>query len=311
MRPAQSSGRRYGETQLLVVETQGRGRLIPTKVEHLGDFLKADDLLVVNRSGTLPASFHGKLERTEESIELRLATFRGTNSTDLSDWGAVAFGAGDWRTLTEERGAAPPLKTGDRFQFGPDLHASIRYVDPEFSRLVHVHFESAHLVRELYRVGRPIQYSYLQSPLEVWDQQTLFAGPPLSVEPPSAALPLQWTNILKLQRRGVRLATLVHGAGLSSTGDPALDARFPLDEYFALGEETLDLVMQTKLRGGRIVALGTSVVRALESAFAHPAKPILTGRTTLRLGAESPLAVVDSLITGMHERGTIQPRISS
>src|SRR2546428_226947 len=73
----------------------------------------------------------------------------------------------------------------------------------------------------LYRTGRPVQYSYLERPLAVWDVQTAFAGRPWAVEPPSAGLPLTWDLLARLRGRGVRLARITHGAGLSSTGDPA------------------------------------------------------------------------------------------
>lgn len=97
---------------------------------------------------------------------------------------------------------------------------------------------------------------------------------------------------------------LIHGAGLSSTGDPKLDAIFPLDEYFEIPIETAMQIQTTRQNGGRIVAVGTTVVRALESAGFAEDRTYLKGRTTLRLSKENPVKVVDLLLTGMHEPGT-------
>ncbi len=222
MIPAKTSQRYFEKTKLIVV--QGPDQISHTEVGEIGAYLRAGDLLVVNRSSTLPSSFFGRLAHSSEPIELRLAAFRGENARELSKWAAISFGAGDWRLPTEERGPSPQLVVGDLVCFGSDLTARITKVDPQFSRLVELEFAAPELVRSLYAHGKPIQYSYLTEELQVWDQQTLFSGPSLSVEPPSAAFPFQWEMLLALKKQGVAVATLLHSAGLSSTGDPALDA---------------------------------------------------------------------------------------
>ena len=254
---------------------------------------------MVNRSGTLPSSFKGYVHGTDEAIEIRLAAFRGADVSDLSHWAAVSFGDGDWHLPTERRGPAPRLKVGDEVRIAPGLSAKILRVDPQFYRLIHIEFQSPSLVKALYASGRPIQYSYLREELRVWDQQTIFSGPPLSVEPPSAGFPFHWKQILDLKSQGVEIASVLHGAGLSSTGDPALDSRFPLDEYFDVPFDTTKLIERTHRNGHRVVALGTSAARALESSLRQAA-----GYTDLKLGPHSSLRLVDALITGMHEPGT-------
>jgi S-adenosylmethionine:tRNA ribosyltransferase-isomerase len=127
---------------------------------------------------------------------------------------------------------------------------------------------------------------------------------------PSAGRALRAETLLALRRRGVEIAVVTHAAGLSATGDPAIDARLPLPERFEVPDETARAVLRAKARGGRVLAIGTSVVRALESA-AHEATrsgagPIagLAGTTQLLLHPGTQRLVVDGLLTGVHESDT-------
>jgi S-adenosylmethionine:tRNA ribosyltransferase-isomerase len=97
---------------------------------------------------------------------------------------------------------------------------------------------------------------------------------------------------------------LTHAAGISSTGDPELDKRLPFDEPYIIPETTADAIQRTRAAGGMITAIGTTVVRALESAaidsgLVAPGPGIAHGR----IGPETKLQVVDAVLTGMHEPG--------
>ena len=152
-----------------------------------------------------------------------------------------------------------------------------------------------------------MQYAHLPEPLQLWDVWTAIAGAPVAFEPPSAGFVLDWRSLARLRERGVAFATLTHAAGLSSTGDAALDARLPLDEPYDIPPSTVRALHAAWARGGRIVALGTTVVRALEHAASRsrgqglPAGP---GLATQRIGATTRLQVVDALLSGTHEIGT-------
>jgi S-adenosylmethionine:tRNA ribosyltransferase-isomerase len=126
------------------------------------------------------------------------------------------------------------------------------------------------------------------------------------VELPSAGRPLTWSLLSELRRRGVALAALTHAAGLSAAGDPALDRALPLPERYEIPNSTAEAIAAAKARGGRVVAVGTSVVRALEGrADAHGgALTPGSGWTDLRIGPATRLRVVDGLLTGMHEPDT-------
>src|SRR5205085_2410704 len=114
--------------------------------------------------------------------------------------------------------------------------------------------------------GRPIQYAHVPVPLALWDVWTSIAGPPVAFESPSAGFALDWGTLAALRGRGIAFATLTHAAGISSTGDIELDRRLPFDEPYRIPPATAAAIRRVRARGGRVVAVGTTVVRALEHA---------------------------------------------
>jgi S-adenosylmethionine:tRNA ribosyltransferase-isomerase len=153
--------------------------------------------------------------------------------------------------------------------------------------------------------GRPIQYAHVPEPLALWDVWTRIAARPVAFEAPSAGFLLDWGMLGRLGERGIRFATLTHAAGISSTGDAELDRRLPLDEPYHIPESTVRAILRVRERCGRVVAIGTSTTRALESAAAW-ASPIRAGDglARLRIGPGTRLRVVDAIVTGVHEPGT-------
>jgi S-adenosylmethionine:tRNA ribosyltransferase-isomerase len=161
----------------------------------------------------------------------------------------------------------------------------------------------AQLLDLIYRLGEPVRYTYVADALPLDLYQTVYAGEPGSVEMPSAGRPFTWELLLKLRRQGVGLASLSLHTGLSSTRDDTVDATHPnYDEEFHVPEATAHAVNATHEQGGRVIAVGTTVVRALETV-ARPDGAVAAGRgwTQLRITAEYPLHVVDALLTGLHE----------
>ena len=114
--------------------------------------------------------------------------------------------------------------------------------------------------------GRPIQYAHVDMPLALWDVWTPVAGAPVAFEPPSAGFALSWRALADLRRHGVAFATITHAAGISSTGDLELDALLPFDEPYHIPIATARAIAAARARGGRVIAIGTTVVRALEDA---------------------------------------------
>jgi len=301
MMPATVPVQRPAEAKLLVAGADGR-------IEHWrrADFVRLfreGDLVIANDAATLPASLPGRHVGTGREIEVRLA---GRESLDqVSRFSAVVFGGGDYRTRTEDRPLPPAVRPGDRLALGPlqarvvGLHHHPRHVALEFDGTPDEIWEG------LARHGRPIQYSHVPAPLALWDTWTRIAGRPVAFEPPSSGFLLDWAALASMAKRGVRFATITHAAGISSTGDATLDALLPFDEPYRIPVSTAEAIHETRERGARIIAIGTTVVRALEHA-ATIAPVVQAGEAVAsqRIDAATRLRIVSAILSGTHEPGT-------
>ncbi|HEY0858061.1 MAG TPA: S-adenosylmethionine:tRNA ribosyltransferase-isomerase [Albitalea sp.] len=290
------------DAKLLVIDAAGR--LHHAARSRLADELQPGDLLVANDAATLPASLHGVHLRSGERVEVRLAGRRSLAVDEVHEFSAVVFGAGDHRTRTEDRPPPPALQPGDIVGLGP-LRATLLHTLGH-PHLVALRFDGAPeaIWAGIARHGRPVQYAHVAAPLALWDVWTQVAALPVAFEPPSAGFVLDWALLGALKRRGVGFATLTHAAGLSSTGDAALDARLPFDEPYHLPAAAVQAIVRTRSRGGRVVALGTTVTRALEHAASRGPLRAGDGLADQRIGPHSRLRVVDALMSGTHEPGT-------
>ena len=290
--------------RLLVVSDQGA--MQSTARAQLADFFQAGDVLVANDAATLPASLLGTHPRTGSAIEVRLAARPSLHAHDIHRFEAIVLGEGDHHQRTEDRAEPPALHVGDEIHFAPSLQARVtrllghaRHVELDFDA------EPDAFWSLIVMCGRPIQYAHVPSELSLWDVWTIFAGPPVAFEAPSAAFALNWEMAAQLHARGVHLVTLTHAAGISSTGDETLDQALPFDEAYRIPASTVRAIREARAEGRRVIALGTSVVRALESA-AHPDGELHAGSGIAhgKLGVHSTLSVVDAILSGTHERGT-------
>jgi S-adenosylmethionine:tRNA ribosyltransferase-isomerase len=279
-------------------------------IEHwprsaLMELLQPGDLVIANDAATLPASLSGTHLRSGRSIEVRLAGRRSLDADQVSCFLAVVFGAGDFRTRTEDRPLPPPLGPGDRLQLGP-LQATVERLEGH-PRLAQIRFEGSAPViwSGIARHGRPVQYAHVSQPLALWDTWTPIAGNPVAFEPPSAGFILNWETVRSMSDHGIEFATLTHSAGLSSTGDAELDSRLPFDEPYRIPVYTAESIARAKKRSARVIAVGTTVVRALEHAasiYGNVTPGV--GVATQRIGRATPLRMVDAILTGTHEKGT-------
>jgi S-adenosylmethionine:tRNA ribosyltransferase-isomerase len=286
--------------KLLILEADGSIRHLPrTEVATL---FSPRDVVIANDAATLPASLHGTHIASGAPIEVRLAAW--VSVRDPTRFVVIAFGEGDHRTRTEDRPLAPPLSPGDRLSLGPLVAIVERLLDhPRLFALRFIGTDGT-IMAGLARHGRPIQYAHVPEPLALWDVWTGIAADPIAFEPPSAGFALDWRTLAAWKRRGIRLATLTHAAGISSTGDPALDLQLPFDEPYRIPERTAMMIEQARLEGGRIIAIGTTVVRAIESA-ANLDGSIRAGDGVAhgRIVGGTPLCVVDTILTGIHQPG--------
>lgn len=265
--------------------------------QPLVSLLREGDLLVVNDSGVLPASIHA---RTPDGRTLELRLLEAPSGHQMR---VVALGAGDYRTRTEDREAAPQVAVGEMVHIG-GTPAFIETIDMRY-RAVWTLRSSRPALGLVYDHGRPIQYAHVPSPLHLWDVDTVFAGEPWSVEAPSALFVFDHARVRHLRARGVRFAALTHAAGVSATGDAALDAALPLAERTRIPPSLVDAVHTARAEGGRIIGVGTTVARALEGTVHQYGKlQACDFNNTYRLGPSAPPQVLDGMLTGVHEPGT-------
>lgn len=303
MRAAEFPRQRPAQAKLLVLGADGGMRHV-TRTSFT-DFIRPGDLVVANDASTLPASLHGIHVTSGLPVEVRLAARRSLGSDDVRCFVAVLFGAGDFRTRTEDRPLPPLLTVGDRLALGP-LSAVVEEV-LDHPRLVVLRFDGdADTVWSgLAAHGKPIQYAHVREPLRLWDVWTPIAGVPVAFEPPSAGFAIDWSVLAAIRARGAEFATITHAAGISSTGDPELDKRLPFDEPYRIPQKTADAIEQARARGGHVIAVGTTVVRALEHAALGKGRVRAgDGVANQRIGPDTVLRVVDALLSGTHERGT-------
>lgn len=290
--PPERRGIARDRVRLMVIEREGFA-VTHARFDRLGEFLREGDLLVFNSSRTLPAALDGCAAEGGPCVEVRLAE-RLPDDT----WLALLM-------CQQGDPFACGLREGMRIVFGEGLTGVVVERDRRIPRLWRVRFSKSgtELVDTFYRVGRPIRYEYVSAPWDLDYYQTVYAREPGSAEMPSAGRAFTWQLLFDLKRRGIRVAYVVLHTGLSSYMDDELDARHPAseEEYF-IADAAARSINETRGGSGRVVAVGTTVVRALESVadedgLIRPGH----GYTRLRLTSDHRLAVVDGLLTGLHE----------
>jgi S-adenosylmethionine:tRNA ribosyltransferase-isomerase len=289
--------------RLLVVDAQGQ--ISHHAAADLPRFIGRDDVIIANDAATLPASLAGIHQRTGRSIEVRLAGRTSLAPQAVRRFIVVVFGEGDYHTLTERRHDPPRLWPDDRLTLVTLDARVVRVLS--HPRLIEIVFDAVpRAIWEcLSRYATPIQYAHVAEPLEICDTWTAIANQPVAFEAPSAGFILDWATVRQIKSRGARFATITHAAGLSSTGDPELDRLLPFDEPYEIPASTAALIADAQRKGRRVIAVGTTVVRALEhSAWRHGYVAAGPDLATNRIGPTTSLRIVDGILSGMHERAS-------
>jgi S-adenosylmethionine:tRNA ribosyltransferase-isomerase len=287
------------ESALLLIIDSSRRAFRDARITDLPAVLQPGDLVVLNDAATIPASLRAWTGEGA-AIEIRLL-----GQAHGSEWVAVLLGKGDWRTPTELRDPPPRVSEGDRLEIARDFDAEVLGVSDTSRRLVTLRFNRSEtdMWSGIYAYGRPIQYSYLKNDVALSSVQTAYASRPWAVEMPSAGYPLTWSILLELKRRGIELASLTHAAGLSAAGHQELDDRFPVPEIFEIPQRTADAVEAARRGDRRVIAVGTTVVRALEGCASTLGGRVMAGRgeTDLVIDRSYRPVVVGGILTGMHD----------
>ncbi len=230
--------------KLLVVRASGE--MFHARRAAFVDFLRTGDVVIANDAATLPASLQGQHAPSGFPIEIRLAGRHSLGVDDVLRFSAVVFGAGDYRTRTENRDPPPRIAPADRLDFGP-LRATVEQLLGH-PRLAAIRFEGPPeaVWTSLARYGRPIQYAHVRMPLTLWDVWTSIAALPVAFESPSAGFALDWQAIATMRARGIEFGTVTHAAGISSTGDDELDRRLPFDEPYRIPPYTAAAIVRAR-----------------------------------------------------------------
>ncbi|WP_182872917.1 S-adenosylmethionine:tRNA ribosyltransferase-isomerase [Microbispora sp. H10670] len=291
--PPEARGLRRDEVRLLV-SRRDTGEVTHHVFADLPSLLAPGDLLVVNDSATLPAAvrldrlavhFSGRLASGDWLVELRRRTATATEPY-------LGAAPGEWL----------PLPGG----------ATLRLVERETARLWRARLDRD-VLSYLAAHGAPIRYGYVRRDWPLADYQTVFGVEPGSAEMPSAGRPFTPELVTALVSRGIGIAPITLHTGVAS---PEKDEP-PYPEWFSVSARTARLANLTRAHGGRVIAVGTTVVRALETAAAvRPpvAEPHrgeagpdgdgvreLSGWTSHVVTPAGDVRAVDGLITGLHE----------
>ena len=281
--PPEAHGVPRDAVRLLVAAPSG---VRHTYFSQLPDLFRPGDLMVVNTSATLPAAVDGT-RSDGRAVTVHFST---------------ALGDGTWlaelRPPVNATGPIADAVLGERVVL-PDA-VTMTLLEPH-GRLWRVQVAVEGGVRRyLARTGHPISYPYLHGRWPLSAYQTVFARHDGSAEMPSAGRPFTPELVMSLVTGGVAIAPITLHAGVSSleAGEP------PLPERYHVPAATARLVNATRDGGGRIVAVGTTVTRALETVL-EPDGSVRAaeGWTDLVLGPQRPARVIGGLITGWHAPG--------
>jgi S-adenosylmethionine:tRNA ribosyltransferase-isomerase len=270
----------------LLVANRADGSIVHGRFRDLPRHLAPGDLLVVNTSATLPAAVTAT-RPDGEALELRL-------STPAPDLDPDRFWIVELRRGDEPYAAG----LGERLLLSADATAELvaPFAAPRLW-LARLDLEQP-VVDYLAVHGRPIRYRYVPSSWPLAAYQNVYAVEPGSAEMPSAGRPFTPELITSLVAGGVLIAPITLHTGVSSQER----RERPYAERFRVPRETARLVNAVREWGGRVVAVGTTVVRALETV-ARPDGTVtaVDGWTNLVVTPERGLWALDGLLTGWHE----------
>ncbi len=276
----------------LMMADAATGHISHAAFAELPEFLAAGDLVVLNVSATLPAAV-GATRADGTAVRVHFAT----RAPRLDDrWRVVELRSADGATPVRGR-AGETINLPGHGPARPTLELIAPYASG--SRLLLARHDGVGTIEDLMRFhGQPIRYGYVRHPWPLDAYQNVYARVPGSAEMPSAGRPITERLVTELAVRGIAVAPITLHTGVSSPErhEP------PFPEEYEVPEATARLVNATRAAGGRVIAVGTTVVRALET-LAGPDGAVTAGAgwTSLVIDPDRGVRAVDGLITGWHE----------
>jgi S-adenosylmethionine:tRNA ribosyltransferase-isomerase len=281
--PPERRGVRRDHVRLMVLDRK-TGEAKHDIFYRLDQYLQPGDVIILNNSRTIPAVFHGRSVTSGDAVEIRLAR-------QIQDpfWEMLIIGnensVGDQLILSNNLSiTVKSRKSGTPFFIGKFSLKGIEMWDA------------------IYKVGEPVRYEYIHDPWPLSDYQTVYGSVPGSVEMASAGRAFSWEMLAKLKRKGIEIGFLQLHTGLSYL----LDDKWHIGpaeniETYVIPKETMQQVLKAKAEKRRVIAVGTTVVRTLETVGLKGDWTELEGKTNLHVDKDFDLKIVDGLITGLHE----------
>jgi S-adenosylmethionine:tRNA ribosyltransferase-isomerase len=290
--PAEARGLARDEVRLMVA-TRHDGRIAHARFRDLPAFLEPGDLLVVNTSATLPAAIGA---HAADGTPLRVHVATAAPHLPGGEWWVVELRSRDG-ARPAPRGAGPGA--GETLTLAGGARAELVAPYTAGARLWLARFETGEPLPDyLSRHGEPIRYGYVPAAWPLDAYQTAYALAPGSAEMPSAGRPFTPELVTRLVAGGVHVAPVVLHTGVSSPER----GEAPYPEEYEVPGATARLVNAVRGWGGRVIAVGTTVVRALETVAA-PDGTVGEGGgwTGLVITPERGVRAIDGLLTGWHE----------
>ncbi|HAL30148.1 MAG TPA: tRNA preQ1(34) S-adenosylmethionine ribosyltransferase-isomerase QueA [Coriobacteriia bacterium] len=286
----------------LLVLDRVSGQIDHRRFTDVLDYLRAGDVLVVNETRVLPARLHGAKDETGGAVEVLLLR---------KQYGDT------WECLVKP---GRRLKPGARVVFGDGELTGlvVDVLEDSGARLIQFHTASGRFIDAVHRLGEMPLPPYITEPLSDPEQyQTVYATDEHSVAAPTAGLHFTRGLLDEAQRAGVHLGTVELDVGLDTFRPVAEDdptAHVIHTEHYRVPGSTADAVNHARARGDRVIAVGTTAVRALESAYNEQTGLVeaAEGATDLFILPGFSFGVVDALITNFHiPRSTLLMMVSA
>ncbi|MCU0770782.1 MAG: tRNA preQ1(34) S-adenosylmethionine ribosyltransferase-isomerase QueA [Verrucomicrobia bacterium] len=279
----------------LLVINRSTGTFQHRRFKDLGDYFEADDLVVLNNSRVLRARLRGVNQRSGGAFELLLVEETAPNLW----WAMIKPGkrarVGTRISLSHPAGSPTPV------------HLEVKATNAEGHR--QVHFEGTeNILTELDQLGEVPLPPYIHRRAEATDAdhyQTVFGGAPGSVAAPTAGLHFARDTLTGLQSRGIRICEVTLHVGLGTFAPvkvESLEDHVMHEERYAISEASAKLIQTTRRTGRRILAVGTTVLRTLESATDADSAEVRSGPGRTRLFIHPPYRFrsADALLTNFH-----------
>ncbi len=274
------------DSSRLLVLNKENGKVDHSNFYNIIDYLNEGDLLVMNNSRVIPARIFGNRIDTGAAVEFLLLKQIETNK---------------WETLVKPGKKAKP---GHRFDFSGIMQGEVEDIGEEGIRIIRFESEE-NIYTALDKIGQMPLPPYIKEHLEDKERyQTVYSDPIGSAAAPTAGLHFTEELIEKLHQKGIKTAYVTLHVGLGTfrpVKEDEITDHIMHSEHYVLPQETVDLINETKASGGRVIAVGTTTTRTLESVARDKGELCACdGSTDIFIYPPYKFRVLDGLITNFH-----------